>query len=136
MGTTTYTRLLAAVATCALAAGMRAQRDDSWFNDLAFPQTRSAQAGQIALDPMTYQLILLRNNGQTLAWSGSALQVVGSVATPLVGAAIASADLPGLHCIVAFGGTTPAGGVSRQPLFYNGNRPWARVLPTQGPPAR
>src|SRR5262245_30141223 len=141
MGTTTYSRISAsrisaAIASCALAAAMRAQRDDSWFNDIAFPQTRSAQAGQIALDPLSYQLIMLRNNGQTLAWTGSALQVVGSVATPLVGAAIASADMPGRHCVVAFGGSTGGGGISRQTLFYNGTGNWARVFPTALPPAR
>jgi len=136
MGPSMYPGLVAAFASCALAGAMHAQSDTSWFNDIAFPQTRSAQAGQIALDPLSNQLVMLRNNGQTLAWTGSALQVVGSVATPLVGAAIASTDLPGLHCVVAFGGTTPAGGVSRQTLFYNGNGTWARVFPTALPPAR
>jgi len=136
MGTNTYSGLIAGVATCALTGTLRAQSDTSWFNDIAFPQTRSAQAGQIAFDPLSNQLILLRNNGQTLAWTGSALVVVGSVATPLVGAAIATADLPGLHCIVAFGGTTSTGGISRQTLYYNGNGTWARVFPSAVPSAR
>ncbi len=129
------TTVVATSAAALAVATLHAQRDDAWFNDAAFPPAVSQQAGPIAIDPDTDRLLLLRSNGTTLTWNGTALQVVSTISTPLLGTAIAASTMAGFDGVVAFGGRSGAAVALDQTLLFR-NGVWARRFPTNPPPAR
>lgn len=131
----TYQRIGFPFAAALAAAIAPAQRDLAWNNNLAFPPTPTFQAGQLALDPLTNQLVLLRSNGQTLAWNGTALATVGTTGPSLSGVAIATSLVPGQTGVLAFGGMNGQGQVLGQTFLWQ-NGVWMRRFPTTVPPAR
>jgi hypothetical protein len=129
------TLCLGPTAALLLAATTAGQRDNAWINNAAYPPTATVQAGPIALDPSSQQLVLPRNNGQTLAWDGTRLVVVGTTGMHLFGAATATSELPGFTGVFAFGGIGANGVVADQTLLWHGDA-WIRLRPTLSPPAR
>jgi hypothetical protein len=117
------------------AAHLGAQRDNAWISNAAFPPTPTVQAGPIAFDPVSQQLLLLRNTGHTLAWDGTHLATVSTTGMPLLGTAVATSEVPGFTGVLAFGGVGGNGRVLGQTLLYE-NGAWLRKSPTFSPPAR
>lgn len=129
-------RTLPPVVAIAIASAVgTAQRDTAWHNDLAPAPVAAAQAGNIALDPASGQLVLWRGNGQLHTWDGAGFSLLATTTTAVTGAAIAVSAVPGFDGVLTFGGVTAGGTViSGTQLYARGGL--RRFFPTVSPPAR
>jgi len=126
---------LAVAAALALAGTAVAQCDYAWTNAVAYPPAPSLQASQPAIDPATGRLVLLRNTGAMLEWTGKTLTTVASIGPQLTGAAAATSLVPGHEGVLVFGGRGPFGATLGLTLLYT-HGTWSFLAPSASPPAR
>jgi len=126
---------LAGATAWVFAGTAAAQSDYAWSNAIAYPPSLSVQVAQPAVDPATGRLVLLRNTGAVLEWTGKALTTVATGGPQLTGAAAATSLVAGHEGVLVFGGRNPFGTTLGLTLLYT-HGTWQIRFPSASPPAR